>query len=110
MPDQAHGTSCRWVDDFPNSEDNIPGCATCRDEGAVEPYLNCSYTSGPGAHINFANNETFLSFRALLLVHDDTDIQRQALARQRATMVLAPQTTENPIFFHATDVSELGFK
>ena len=25
-------------------------------------------------------------------------------------MTLAPQTTENPIFFHATDVSDSGFK
>lgn len=44
--DQAHGAACRWTDDFPNSVDNVPGCASCKDEGAVEPVLNCSYSSG----------------------------------------------------------------
>ena len=101
---------CAWLDDYPNSVDFIPGCAQCKDEGAVEPFLNCSYTSGPGAHVSFANNETFLSFRVLLLAHDSDDVERQALARQRTTQILAPQTTENPIFFHAVDVSDLGFK
>ena len=99
--DQAHGTTCTWMDDFPNSVDNVPGCASCRDEGAVEPYLECTYTQGPGAHVSYAHNESFLSFRTLLLVHDTDEIQRQVLGRARATQVLAPQTTENPIFFHA---------
>lgn len=109
VTDQAHGTQCSWMDDFANSNDNIPGCADCKDEGAVEPYLECSYTQGPGAHVSFASNESFLSFRTLLLAHDSDEIQRQSLGRAKATQMLAPQTTENPIFFHAADVTDLGF-
>ena len=51
--DQAHGTGCAWADDFSNSADSIPGCPQCKDEGAIEPFLTCSYDSGPGAYGNF---------------------------------------------------------
>lgn len=43
-------------------------------------------------------------------MHDSDEVERQALGRQRATQILAPQTMENPIFFHAADVSDAGFK
>lgn len=106
--DQAHGASCEWQDDYRNSADPVPGCPQCQDEGAVEPLLNCSYTLGPGAHVNA--NESFVSFRALLLATDSSELARHALSRHRITKLLAPHTTENPIFFHATDVSAKGFK
>ena len=107
--DQAHGASCSWLDDYPSSADpNVPGCPKCKDEGSVEPLLNCSYTLGPGAHVN--SKESFVSFRSLLLATDSSDITRQTLSRHRVTKLLAPHVTENPIFFHATDVSEEGFK
>lgn len=109
VTDQAHGTQCTWEDDFGNSIDTIPGCASCRDEGAVEPYLKCSYTQGPGAHVSYSRNESFLSFRTMLLAHDSDQIQRQVLGRARATQLLAPQTTENPIFFHLADANNLEF-
>jgi len=102
--DQAHGAACAWQDDWPRS--SSPGGR--HDEGAVEPVLNCSYTSGPGAYVGA--HEIFESFRALTLLHDTFDVERQSLARARVTALLAPHTTENPIFFHATDVSEEGFK
>eukprot|EP00041_Stephanoeca_diplocostata_P022131 m.524555 g.524555 ORF g.524555 m.524555 type:complete len:930 (+) comp21989_c0_seq4:241-3030(+) len=109
--DQAHGAACVWLDDFPNSAaGTVPGCSTCRDEGAVEPYLNCSYTLGPGAYIDGDTGEAFTSFRSFLLVHDSTDVERQALGHHRATQILAPHVMENPVFFHATDVSLEGFK
>jgi hypothetical protein len=105
--DQAHGTSCRWLDDFPNSNDVIPGCPQCKDEGSSEPLLNCSYTIGPGAHVNV--KESFISFRTLLLIMDSTNLRRQTLSKHRVSQVLTPHTTENPIFFHATNVSVSGF-
>jgi hypothetical protein len=49
---QAHGAQCQWVNDIASSADPLPGCPTCRDEGAAEPLLLCSYTIGPGAHVN----------------------------------------------------------
>lgn len=106
--DQAHGASCVWVDDLAASAEPVPGCPACKDEGAVEPKLNCSYTLGPGAHVN--RGESFVSFRALLLATDSAELTRHTLARHRLTTLLAPHVTENPIFFHATDVSAAGFR
>ena len=83
-------------------------CWAGKDEGATEPLLNCSYTIGPGAHVS--SRESFVSFRVFLLATDDTDLTRQTLSRHRLTQLLAPHVTENPIFFHATDVSPDGFK
>ena len=102
--DQAHGTLCFWMDDYPNSHDPD----ALQDQGAVEPYLNCSYQVGLGVVVN--THQPFTSFRALHLVSDSVDIERQTLGRLRATQILVPHVTENPIFFHATDVTEAGFK
>ena len=106
--DQAHGAECIWRDDFPNSQDDIPKCPTCKDEGSVEPLLKCFYTIGPGAHVS--EKESFVSFRALILATDSTELTRQTLSRHRVTQLLAPHVTENPIFFHATNVTDAGFK
>ena len=51
-----------------------------------------------------------LPHRALLLATDSSNLERHTLMRHRLTRTLAPHTTENPIFFHATDVSEEGFR
>eukprot|EP01064_Diplonema_japonicum_P031465 TRINITY_DN563_c0_g1_i1.p1 TRINITY_DN563_c0_g1~~TRINITY_DN563_c0_g1_i1.p1 ORF type:complete len:723 (+),score=200.15 TRINITY_DN563_c0_g1_i1:56-2224(+) len=106
--DQAHSSACTWQDDYPNSVDNIPGCSSCKDEGAVEPYLNCSYSRGPGAVVS--PTETFESFKAFILVTDSEEIERHTLSRHRVTQMLAPHTTENPIFFHCTKSDPAGFK
>ncbi len=90
--------------DYPNSKDP----AGLQDQGAVEPYLNCSYQQGPGVRVS--SGKPFVSFRVMELVSDSVDIERQTLGRHRATQTLAPHTTENPIFFHATDVTGPGFK
>ena len=34
----------------------------------------------------------------------------KSLSRHRVTQLLAPHTTENPIFFHATNVTDAGFR
>eukprot|EP01047_Picozoa_sp_COSAG01_P132404 COSAG01_NODE_62266_length_285_cov_1.112903_1_plen_51_part_10 len=47
------------------------------------------------------NAEEFISFRSLALATDSLDFQRQSLARQRATEILAPHTLENPLTFYA---------
>ena len=41
--DQAHGAACAWTDDYDASADPIPGCDTCKDQGASEPLLSCAY-------------------------------------------------------------------
>ena len=63
-PRQAHGADCTWLDDYKNSAQPVPGCPACKDQGATEPLLNCSYALGPGAHVSGA--ESFVSFRVEL--------------------------------------------
>ena len=60
---------------------------------------NVSYTVGglesPPVH---NTSRRFESFRALLLGTDSSELERHHLQRHRLTQLLAPQTTENPIF------------
>jgi hypothetical protein len=95
----AHAAQCTWLDQCPQSNDNLPGCAGCQDEGAIEPYINCSYTS-LGVLVSAA--KTFESYRVLELLHDTDDFQRQSLGRQRTTEILAPHTLENLMTFYAS--------
>ena len=46
----------------------------------------------------------------LQFVTDTSDRERVALSRHRMTRLLAPQTQENPIFFHSTNNTPVGFK
>ncbi len=87
--------------------------------GADEPVLNCTYTIGPGVEIattsksskiNSALLSQFDTYKVLELVTDSYDRERIALSRHKMTRLLAPQTQENPIFFHGTDSSKTGFK
>ena len=50
----------------------------------------------------------FVSFRTFALVTDSADAERFGLSLRRLTRLWAPQTQENPIFFHAvaTDTGE----
>eukprot|EP01061_Rhynchopus_euleeides_P012170 TRINITY_DN21794_c0_g1_i1.p1 TRINITY_DN21794_c0_g1~~TRINITY_DN21794_c0_g1_i1.p1 ORF type:complete len:724 (+),score=276.15 TRINITY_DN21794_c0_g1_i1:54-2225(+) len=107
--DQAHVAECQWVDDYPNSVDSVPNCPECvHDMGAVEPLLNCSYTLGPGAVVS--PQETFESFQVLALIADSAELERHTLSRHRMTQMLAPHTTENPVFFHGTNSSAAGVR
>lgn len=103
--DQAHGAACVWTSDIANSYN--PNC-NCQDEGAVEPVLSCQ-ASSVGTYLQLGN-ANYTSFRALLLVNDATDLDRQSLGRHRVTQTLAPHTMENPVFFHATSVVGQGFR
>lgn len=103
--DQAHGAACHWIDDWDESSDPVPGCETCKDQGASEPILSCGYES-----LGVSVGEAFESFRVSVVVADSTDLERATLSRHRMTQLLAPHVTENPIFFHATDSSDSGFE
>eukprot|EP01060_Flectonema_neradi_P008462 TRINITY_DN16041_c0_g1_i1.p1 TRINITY_DN16041_c0_g1~~TRINITY_DN16041_c0_g1_i1.p1 ORF type:complete len:737 (+),score=116.67 TRINITY_DN16041_c0_g1_i1:52-2262(+) len=111
LTDQAHVAQCRWVDDFYNSADPLPGCETCRDMGSSEPLLTCNYTMGPGAVITAASTKNvFESYKVMHLISDSTDLDRHSLSRHRVTEALAPHVMENPIFFHGTSNDDVGFK
>lgn len=55
---------------------------------------------GPDADI--APRQTFATFRAFELVHDNYDRERQGLAVRRMFRTLAPWATENPLMLHLT--------
>ena len=105
-----HGVSCSWEYE-PTGEKGPPA-----DYGADEPSLNCSYSIGPGVVMantsldKFNTLSQFDSFRVFELITDSTDRERVSLSRHRLTRLLAPQTQENPIFFHGTDSTPQGFK
>ena len=52
----------------------------------------------------------FVSFRTFLLVTDSADPERVGLSVRQLYRLLAPYALENPIFFHATETSDVGFK
>ena len=97
------------------------GLASNQYSGADQPYLSVYYSSGPGVFMagkcgrkglrDFPQPTLtqFDSFRALLLVTDSSDRERVSLSRARMTRVLTPQTQENPIFFHLTNVGQSAF-
>ena len=50
------------------------------------------------------------SFRALTLFGDSVDAERGGLGVRKLTRLLAPQTSETPLFMHLTNVSPAGVK
>lgn len=93
--------------------------SAANDPGANEPVLQIQYTSGPnvvltGGNIDLQrhplihtrvgedNMAEFVSFRALELLQDSTEVERYSLGVRRITRLLAPWVLENPIFFHST--------
>ena len=102
---EPHGSWCGMVTD--------PMASV--DYGADEPIMKCHYPLGPAAVMGSTANThsaltTLDTFRALELVTDSSDRERVGLSRHRLTRLLAPQAQENPIFFHSTDSTDIGFK
>lgn len=75
--------------------------------------LTCGYASsaaygGPSARLG--PGLTFTSFRVLLVWGDSTEAERHGLGIRRLTRLLAPQSSEAPLFLHLTDASFWGFR
>ena len=118
-----HGANISWATD-PRASDS---------PGADEPLLTASYTVGPGVivgrdlgHYRTVDRlkrqpetvkksgprvlQSFDTYKVLELVTDSNDRERVAMSRHRMVRLLAPQTQENPIFFHGTNTSDAGFR
>lgn len=102
------------------------------DPGAVEAVLTTSYEIGPGVVLQggpgayshphllhptlvhsasaTATTAEMVSFRTFLLPTDTYDVERQGMAVKRLYRLWAPHALENPIFFHAVDSGDVGFK
>jgi len=91
---QAHGAVVQWKQD--PSASLMPG--------SFEELINATYAPPTGESIPSLTLGAagFESFRVHELLHcGDTELRR-ALSRHRLFRLLAPQTQENPIFFHMT--------
>ncbi|KAJ8611291.1 hypothetical protein CTAYLR_004168 [Chrysophaeum taylorii] len=107
--DQAHGAACTWTDNWNASNIVVEGCESCdHDRGGNEPLLNC--TSSPGVELDDDDERGFESFRVMVVAIDSPELERFTLSRHRLVQLLAPHAMENPVFFHATDVSVGGFE
>ena len=89
--DQSHGAQVIW--DTDPSQSLMPG--------SFEPIVNCTYQMQPMVPIS----KGFESFRIHELIIGFSDSERMALSKHRMMRLLAPQTQENPIFFHLTNSS-----
>ena len=102
--DQPYGVVIKWIQD------------SYLIFGANEGILVCSYyEGGPSVVLTNITTDTrymsqFDSFKVIELVTDTDDRERVGLSRHRLTRLLAPQTQENPIFFHATNTTPDGFR
>jgi hypothetical protein len=123
---QAHGTVATWSLD-PTFDPAYSG-----NNGAIEPMYTAGYYGvdppnhqygGPGAHVrapvgaglradpvagSVPSGAHFDSFRVLTLFPDSVDDERAGLSVRKLTRLLAPQTSEAPMFMHLTDVSPAG--
>lgn len=70
------------------------------NEGRNRTLLSSRYPVGPARPLR--PGESFNSFRTFTLLQDSDDRARQSLARRQLYRRMAPQTQENPIFFHLT--------
>ena len=83
---QAHGTTIGWSND--PAQPKMPG--------SFERILNCTYQITP----NLMLQQSFESFRVLEVVAGTSDAERLGMSKRKLLRLLAPQTQENPIFFH----------
>ena len=53
---------------------------------------------------------SYETYRVLELWADSVEPERKGMSRRKMTRMLAPQTSEAPLFFHLTDASSKGFR
>ncbi|XP_013417536.1 uncharacterized protein LOC106178765 [Lingula anatina] len=93
---EPHGTVVSWTLD-PHTND-MPG--------SFQPNVNCSYQ----VYNDLDLKPSVDSFRVHELVVGSSDPERHSLSHHRMFRLLAPQTQENPIFFHMTNSSSVAVK
>ena len=71
-------------------------------------YANASDYGGP-AH-RLMPGASYETYRVLELWADSVEPERKGMSRRKMTRMLAPQTSEAPLFFHLTDASSKGFR
>ena len=132
-----HGASITWgsdpsLPDSPGADEPVLICTYAAGPGVV-----LSTKSNDNSHLEFGTHwehlnshhqsvmkherhtnkllaspvvNEFDTYHVLELITDTFDLERIALSRHRMTRLLAPQTQENPIFFHGTNSTPEGFR
>ena len=96
VPELPRGTSIKWT-----TEDN-------KELGSFQPLLTCSYDKN--FSLPLANGEEFESYKVFEVLVGSNDKERSGLALRRLRRLLAPQSQENPIYFHMTNGSSEAFR
>lgn len=128
-----HGADISWISDSslqdsPGADEPVLNCSYATGPGVVlssNLHNNVySHTGGrhsirhsvlkrntykPGSRSGATVGE-FDTYHVLELLTDTYDLERTALSRHKMTRLLAPQTQENPIFFHGTNSTPEGFR
>ena len=118
--DAAHGSQIQFLHD--GAEPTDPGAVECRmlSNYSLGPgvVLRGGSGGGHGPHHHTPLHATLVgggvaelvSFRTFELVTDSSDPERVGMGVKRLYRLWAPHAQENPIFFHATNSTDAGFR
>lgn len=96
VPELPRGTDIQWITE-PNHE-----------LGSFQPLLKCAYDKN--FSVSLQSGDKFESFKVIQVLVGSSDSERKGLALRRLKRLLAPQSQENPIYFHMTNGSSLAFR
>ena len=96
VPDQPRGTKINW------SHEENP------DLGSFQPLLQCGYDKN--FTLDLVNRQVFETYRVQEILVGSADPERVGLSLKRLKRLLAPQSQENPVYFHMTNGSSIAFR
>ena len=78
------------------------------EPGSFQPLLQCGYDKE--FSLDMKQGDTFESYKVLEVLVGSSDHERKGLALRKLKRLLAPQSQENPIYFHMTNGSSKAFR
>ena len=78
------------------------------EPGSFQPLLQCGYDKE--FSLDMKQGDTFESYKVLEVLVGSSDHERKGLALRKLKRLLAPQSQENPIYFHMTNGSSNAFR
>ena len=96
LPDLPRGTQVKWRTE-PNKE-----------LGSFQPLLEVGYNSE--FELPMRSGDVLDTFKVLEVLVGSSDPERRGLSLKRLKRLLAPQSQENPIYFHMTNGTSEAFR
>ena len=106
-PAQIHGSEVIWAND-PTFDPAYAGNIGANEPILTAGYMNATFYGGPAHRLH--PGDSYTTYRLLELFSDSVEPERKGLSRRKMTRMLAPQTSEAPLFFHLTDSSSKAFR